>query len=203
MSKINLSNNTYWFGTNPQNYAVELTLPVALSSLTRVITIKEATGYISSLIYLKSAVGDSIEVRGNNSIAISTLQSITLQSVSSSYWSFVSFYSNVPYETTKSPAGAAIVYPSEQKSSVNIDLRSNRKIVTLPNTYHNSTGNLFMTIKDIYGSASTNALFVSTPQDMYFEGGAYLYSTIRLTSSFTSIDLMANSNRYSILNRYP
>lgn len=203
MSIINTGayNNTYWFHSNLETSGSVLVLPKTTSTLSQIITIKESSGYISSILYLSTAFGDRIE--GNNSVVIlSTLQSCSLQSISSSVWSALSFYSNVRF-ISGNPVGATIVNASDKYSSYNVDLRTQSKIVVLPNTYMTSTGNLFVTVKDLYGSASTNNLFLSTPNNMFIEGGNFTYSTIMLTSSFASLELLANSNRYSVLNSYP
>jgi hypothetical protein len=203
MQTINLSNNTYWFSLNSiSSIPTTLLLPPSSNSINQIFTVKEASGRSNALCYISTSADDYIEGLTYR-ITLNTLESITLQCISTSYWSALNFYSNINYQTSIPPTGATIVNATQNNSLCLVDLRTTSKVVVLPNTYTTSSGNMLFTIKDNYGSASTNTLFLSTPSGMYFEGGNYLFSTIRLTSTFTSIDFMANLNRYSILQSYP
>ena len=113
----------------------------------------------------------------------------------------MSFYSNPSYQT-KITGTPTVVNASGTNSFDLVDLRTQSKVVQLPNTFSTIGTTLFLTVKDQYGSASTNALYLSTPSSMFFDGSS-MYSTLKLTSSFASIDLLASSNIYSILNLYP
>lgn len=203
MTTINLSNITYWFNlTSLSTIPTTLVLPNSSASIGTIFTVKEASGRSNALCYISTNANDYIEGLSYR-ITLNTLESVTLQCISTTYWSGLNYYSNINYETSIPPTGATIVNATDTNTLCLVDLRTTSKVVVFPNTYSASSGNLLLTIKDHYGSASTNNLFLSTPSGMYFEGGNYLFSTIRLTSSFASIDCMANANRYSILQSYP
>ena len=176
-------------------------LPAVSTCLTKVITIKESTANsLNSLAVLTTGL-DTIDSATNLIISLSTLQAVTLQSYTSTLWTVLSFYSNPSYQTTIQGT-PTVVNASGSNSLATVDLRTQSKLVQLPNTFSTLGTTLFLTIKDLYGSASTNALYLSTPSSMFFEG-SLMYSTLKLTSSFASIDLLASSNIYSILNLYP
>ena len=176
-------------------------LPSVSSCYTKIITIKESTANTSNTLLIAATNPDIIDYNSNNALYLSTLQTITLQSYTSTLWTVLSFYSNPSYQTriTGTPT---VVNASGSNSLALVDLRTQSKVVQLPNTFSTIGTTLFLTVKDQYGSASTNALYLSTPSSMFFEGSS-MYSTLKLTSSFGSIDLLASSNIYSILNLYP
>ena len=91
-------------------------------------------------------------------------------------------------------------------SQVFVDLRTQSKTVVLPRiqTLANiSSSALYMTIKDAYGWAGTSTLYVSTSYPDRLEMST-INNSIKLTSNFASIDLVANSilSKWNILNFY-
>ena len=174
-------------------------LPVASTCFTKIFTIKESSANSTNYLAVISSDFDTIDGPSNFVVNLSTLQSITLQSYTSTLWTTLSVYTNPPYETTITGT-PTVVNASGSNSLTLVDLRAESKVVQLPNTFSTIGTTLFVTVKDLYGSASTNALYLSTPSSMFFERN---YSTLKLTSSFTSMDLLASSNTYSILNLYP
>lgn len=174
-------------------------LPEASSCLTKLITIKETSANSSNLLSV-STNGISF-LDGYTLLKLSTLQCVTVQSYTDTLWTTLSYYSNPPYQTTITGT-PTVVNASGSNSLLLVDVSTKSKLVQLPNTFSTPGTTLFLTIKDYFGSASTNALYLSTPSSMFFEGSS-MYSTLKLTSTFTSIDLLASSNIYSILNLYP
>jgi len=200
MSEVYLSNyNNSYFMVAGSTQTKIVYLPVASTCFGKIFTIKESSANSSNFLAVISSDFDTIDGGSNFIVNLSTLQSITLQSYTSTLWTTLSVYTNPPYETTITGT-PTVVNASGSNSLTLVDLRGGSKVVQLPNTFSTIGTTLFLTIKDQYGSASTNALYLSTPSSMFFERN---YSTLKLTSSFTSMDLLASSNTYSILNLYP
>jgi len=177
-------------------------LPAVSTCLTKIITIKESSSNPNNSLIISRSGFDNIDLPGvGYSINLSSFESVTLQSYTSTLWTTLGFYSNPPQQTiiTGTPT---VVNASGSNSLALVDLRTQSKLVQLPNTFSTIGTTLFLTVKDQYGSASTNALYISTPSSMFFEGTS-IYSTLKFTSSFASIDFLASSNTYSILNMYP
>ena len=200
MTSVYLSNyNNSYFMVTGSTQTKLVYLPVASTCFTKIFTIKESSANSTNYLAVISSDFDTIDGPSNFVVNLSTLQSITLQSYTSTLWTTLSVYTNPPYETTITGT-PTVVNASGSNSLTLVDLRAESKVVQLPNTFSTIGTTLFVTVKDLYGSASTNALYLSTPSSMFFEG---TYSTLKLTSSFTSMDLLASSNTYSILNLYP
>lgn len=200
MASVYLSNyNNSYFMVTGSTQTKLVYLPVASTCFTKIFTIKESSANSTNYLAVISSDFDTIDGPSNFVVNLSTLQSITLQSYTSTLWTTLSVYTNPPYETTITGT-PTVVNASGSNSLTLVDLRAESKVVQLPNTFSTIGTTLFVTVKDLYGSASTNALYLSTPSSMFFEG---TYSTLKLTSSFTSMDLLASSNTYSILNLYP
>ena len=200
MTSVYLSNyNNSYFMVTGSTQSKLVFLPVVSTCFTKVLTIKETSGNSSNGISIVASDFDTMDGPLNFVINLSTLQSVTLQSYTSTLWTTLSIYSNPPYETTITGT-PTVVNASGSNSLALVDLTTESKVVQLPNTFSTIGTTLLLTVKDLYGSASTNALYLSTPSSMFFEG---IYSTLKLTSSFTSMDLLASSNIYSILNLYP
>jgi hypothetical protein len=174
-------------------------LPVVSTCFGKIVTVKESSANSNNRLAVVSSDFDTIDGPLNFVVNLSSLQSVTLQSYTSTLWTTLSVYNNPIYETTITGT-PTVVNASGSNSLTLVDLRAGSKVVQLPNTFSTIGTTLFVTIKDLYGSASTNALYLSTPSSMFFERN---YSTLKLTSSFTSMELLASSNTYSILNLYP
>jgi len=200
MTSVYLSNyNNSYFMVTGSTQTKLIYLPVASTCFGKIFTIKESSANSSNRLTVISSDFDTIDGDTNFVVNLSSLQSVTLQSYRSTLWTTLSVYNNAPYETTITGT-PTVVNASGSNSLTLVDLRGGSKVVQLPNTFSTIGTTLFVTIKDLYGSASTNALYLSTPSSMFFERN---YSTLKLTSTFTSMDLLASSNTYSILNLYP
>ena len=200
MASVYLSsyNNSYFMVTGSTQSKL-VYLPVVSTCFTKIFTIKEKSANSSNGIAVVASDFDTMDGPLNFVVNLSTLQSVTLQSYTSTLWTTLSIYSNPPYETTITGT-PTVVNASGSNSLALVDLTTESKVVQLPNTFSTIGTTLLLTVKDLYGSASTNALYLSTPSSMFFDG---IYSTLKLTSSFVSMDLLASSNIYSILNLYP
>jgi len=201
MTSVYLSNynNSYFLiaGSTQQKVVY---LPSVSSCLTKVITVKESTATTGNTLTVVTSGVDTIDGPTNIVVSLNPSQSVTLQSYTSTLWTALSFYSNPSYQTTITGT-PTVVNTSGSNSLALVDVRTQSKLVQLPNTFSSIGTTLFLTVKDQYGSASTNALYISTPSSMFFEGASS--NILKLTSSFASIDLLASSNIYSILNLYP
>jgi hypothetical protein len=176
-------------------------LPSVSSCLTKLITIKELSVNTSNSLSINTVGLDIIDLPSVSTIGLSRYQAVTLQSFTSTVWTIIGSYSNPTHQTviTGTPT---VVNASGSNSLALMDLRTASKVIQLPNTFSTIGTNLFLTVKDQYGFAGTNAMYLSTPSSMFFEGSS-MYSTLKLTTNFASIDLLASSNIYSILNLYP
>lgn len=200
MTSVYLSNyNNSYFMITGSTQSKLVYLPVVSTCFGKIVTVKESSANSNNRLAVVSSDFDTIDGPLNFVVNLSSLQSVTLQSYTSTLWTTLSVYNNPIYETTITGT-PTVVNASGSNSLTLVDLRAGSKVVQLPNTFSTIGTTLFVTIKDLYGSASTNALYLSTPSSMFFERN---YSTLKLTSSFTSMELLASSNTYSILNLYP
>jgi hypothetical protein len=201
MTSVYLSNynNSYFLVAGSTQQKV-VYLPSVSSCLTKLITVKESTATTGNTVTVTTSGVDTIDGPTNIVVSLNPGQSVTLQSYTSTLWTALSFYSNPSYQTTITGT-PTVVNASGSNSLALVDVRAQSKLVQLPNTFSSIGTTLFLTVKDQYGSASTNALYISTPSSMFFEGSSS--NILKLTSSFASIDLLASSNIYSILNLYP
>lgn len=201
MTSVYLSNynNSYFLiaGSTQQKIVY---LPPVSTCLNKVITIKESSSNPLNTLSIVTTGYDIIEWPQISSFILSSFQSITLQAYRSTLWTTLMYYTNPPY--LSSVGNTTVVNVSSSNSLAFVDLRTESKLLQLPNTFSTIGTTYFLTVKDLYGSASTNSLYLSTPSSMFFESSS-MYSSIKLTSSFTSIELLASSNTYSILNKYP
>ena len=176
-------------------------LPSVSSCLTKIITIKELSVNLLTSLSINTVGLDIIDFPLISTIGLLKYQSVTLQSFTSTLWTVIGSYSNPAYQTIISGT-PTVVNASGSNSLALVDVRTQSKLVQLPNTFSTIGTSLFLTVKDQYGYAGTNAMYISTPSSMFFEGSS-MYSTLKLTTNFASIDLLASSNIYSILNLYP
>jgi hypothetical protein len=92
------------------------------------------------------------------------------------------------------------------KSQLFVDLRSQSKTLVLPlirDIAPISTLMPFFTIKDVYGSSATNALFLSTTGNNRIENNTVSNAT-KIDSNYAALDLLPNgeANVWHILNYY-
>ena len=202
MTSVYLSNyNNSYFMIAGSTQTKTVYLPSVSSCLTKVITIKELSSYSPNSLSVNTVGLDIIDLPSVSRIGLLNYQSVTLQSFTSTLWTVIGAYSNPTYQTIISGT-PTVVNASGSNSLSLVDLRTTSKLIQLPNTFSTIGTNLFLTVKDQYGYAETNAMYLSTPSSMFFEGSS-MYSTLKLTTNFASIDLLASSNIYSILNLYP
>lgn len=111
------------------------------------------------------------------------------------------------FSTQQLPGPASlIVNPTMTTSQLFVDLRAQSKTLVLPPISElTPTGSTapFYTIKDIYGNAATNSLFIST------SGGATLENptvsnSVKINSNYAALDILPNAttNTWHILNYY-
>lgn len=182
--------------------------PIYPSTIGRVVYFKEASEYPGVPIFTLSTSDTSL-VEASTTIGISRHQALTLQATVSSstyYWSILNGYrGNIVFSTQQLPTVSAPVYVSSV-SQVFVDLRTQSKVVVLPKIdtiAQTSSSALFMTIKDTYGRAGTNAFFVSTTYPDTLEMSS-INNSLRINSNYASIDLVANQSlkKWNIVNFY-
>ena len=179
------------------------------STIGRIIYFKEASEYPGVPIYTISSLAGGNPIESSTILGLANHEAVTLQATQSSttsYWSILNGYrGNSVFSTQQLPVQSVPVYVSSV-SQVFVDLRTQSKTVVLPRiqTLANiSSSALYMTIKDAYGWAGTSSLYVSTSYPDKLEMST-INNSIKLTSNFTSIDLVANSilSKWNILNFY-
>lgn len=106
--------------------------------------------------------------------------------------------------TTFPPGGTTEVSPTINSSTVLLDLTSGSKVVVLPKisgTSADSNQSLFLSIKDVNGSANTNNFYISSV------GGDFIdrFASISISDSYGCIELAADPalNKWYILNYFP
>ena len=179
------------------------------STIGRIIYFKEASEYPGVPIYTISSLAGGSLIESSTILGVANHTAVTLQATQSSttsYWSILNGYrGNAVFSTQQLPIQSVPVYVSSV-SQVFVDLRTQSKTVVLPRiqTLANiSSSALYMTIKDAYGWAGTSTLYVSTSYPDRLEMST-INNSIKLTSNFASIDLVANSilSKWNILNFY-
>ena len=111
------------------------------------------------------------------------------------------------FSTLQAPSNSLIVNPTMNNSQLFVDLRAQSKTIVLPkisNLVATSTLVPFYTIKDLYGNAQANSLFLSTSAgDILESPDTCLYAT-RINCNYASIDILPNgtNNTWHILNYY-
>jgi hypothetical protein len=182
--------------------------PLYSSTIGRVVYFKEASEYPGVPIFTLSTSGTSL-VEASTTIGVSRYQALALQatvSSSTSYWSIVNGYlGKRVFSTQTLNINSVPVYVSSV-SQVFVDLRTQSKVVVLPKIEtisQTSSSALFMTVKDTYGWANTNPLYVSTTYPDTLEMSS-INNSLRINSNFGSIDLVANAplRKWNIVNFY-
>jgi hypothetical protein len=178
------------------------------STIGRVVYLKEASEFPGVPIFtVSSAANQSIET--STTLGISRHQAIALQATVSSsqyYWSVLGGYLGlVSFSTQQLPVQSVPIHVSTA-SQLFVDLRTQSKTVVLPRIQtlsQTSSSALYMTIKDAYGWASTSTMYVSSSYPDTLEVSS-INNSIRLTSNFASIDMIANPvlQKWNIVNYY-
>jgi hypothetical protein len=111
---------------------------------------------------------------------------------------------NATYAYTDNPtAGAQAVSVSGSSSFLFVDLRTQSKAILLPSIEslsETSSNSSYFVLKDSYGNANLNPLFISTTGGARIDANAN--TTIRIINNFACIELVANKeqNNWLVLN---
>jgi hypothetical protein len=191
----------------------QLVLPFGveiLSGLGRVLYLKEAAESEGSPVFSVATVPQMF-VQNSTILYLNSNEALTLQYFSSLNYGILGGYPGVStfatcLQSNADPTGAQIVNPSLQTSTWLVDLRTQSKALVLPpiaSIGSNVSQAPFYTVKDIYGNAATNNLFISSSVDNILEHRSTL-GCIRINQNYASIDLAANRflNKWHILNYY-
>lgn len=207
----NISYLSVYTNTGSFLYKNILIPEVSPSTIGRIVYMKEASEFPGVPIFVVSSASISSPLETSTTLGVSRHQAITLQgtlSSSTTYWSLLNGYLGNPvFSTQQLPVQSVPVYASSA-SQFFVDLRTQSKTVVLPNIQtisqtQNPNACLYMTIKDVYGWASTSTLYVSTTYPDTLEMSS-INNAIRINSNFASIDLVANPmlSKWNILNFY-
>jgi hypothetical protein len=175
----------------------------------RILYIKEAAEGEGAPVF--SVFPNQMTIQNSTILYLNSNEAITLQYFSTNSYGLLGGYPGVStfltcLQSNADPTGAQIVDPSLHTSSWFVDLQTQSKVIVLPpigSIGSNLTHAPFYTIKDIYGTAATNNLFISSSVDNILEHRSTL-GCIRINQNYASIDIAANRvlNKWHILNYY-
>lgn len=182
---------------------------VTISTLGRVVYMKEASEFPGVPIFTISSSTSNAFIETSTTLALSGHEAVTLQGILSNstyYWSLLNGYLGNPvFSTQQLPVQSVPVHVSTA-SQMFVDLRRQSKTIVLPRIQtisQTDTSALYMTIKDAYGFASTSTLFISSSFPDVLEMSS-INNAISINRNFASIDLIANPqlSKWNILNFY-
>lgn len=181
------------------------TLPYTISSLGRVVYLKEAAEIPGPSVFAISTLS-STTILGSTLLYLNSNESLTLQSVSTNLWGVLGGYGGTAvFSTQILPVNSVIVNPTMNSSQLFVDLRTQSKTIVLPpiQTITSASASPFYTIKDVYGYASTSTLYISCSVNNTLERSS-INNALRINQNFASIDLAANAfqQKWHILNYY-
>lgn len=197
---------TNYSSTASVNYK-NVILPYTVSSLSRVVYFKEASEIPGPSVFsIQPSTGTFIQ--NSTLLYLNSNEAITLQCVSTGFWSVLGAYNGVSTFSTQvlpNPSSRAI-HMSTVRSYMFVDLQTESKTIVLPRIRDIiSVSSLcpLITIKDVYGYANTNTLFISSSSNDTFERSS-IQNSIGITQNFASIDLAGNGflSKWHILNYY-
>lgn len=186
-----------------------MVLPLAEFNSGRVLVFKEASEIPGPSVF-------AIRPGSGNLLLESTMlflhsnESVTLQASTDggfNSWGILAGYSGVStFSTQVEPVASQIVNPAMTMSHLFVDLRTQSKTIVLPPiaTLVTTDSHIpFYTIKDTYGMANTNTLYISTSSNDRLERSS-IHNSIGITQAYASIDLAANraEQKWNILNYY-
>lgn len=197
---------TNYSSTASLNYK-NVILPYTVSSLSRVVYFKEASEVPGPPVFtIQPSTGTTI--LNSTLLYLNKNEAITLQCVSTGFWSVLGIYNGISTFSTQvlpDPASRAI-HMSTVRSYMFVDLQTESKTIVLPKISDiTSVSSLcpLITIKDVYGYANTNTMFISSSSNDTLERSS-IHNSIGITQNFASIDLAGNGflSKWHILNYY-
>jgi len=184
-------------------------LPLAQCNSGRVLIFKEASEIPGPSVF-------AIRPGSGNLILESTMlflhsnESVTLQASTgggSNSWGILAGYSGVSsFSTQVEPVASQIINPAMTMSQLFVDLRTQSKTIVLPTIatlFTDDSQVPIYTIKDTYGMANMNTLYISTSYNDTLERSS-IHNSIGITQAYASIDLAASraEHKWHILNYY-
>lgn len=182
------------------------TLPYTISSIGRVVYLKEAAEIPGPSIFGLSTLSNT-SILGSTLLYLNSNQSLTLQCFSTNTWGILGGYEGASMFSTQTlPVNSVIVNPSMNSSQLFVDLRTQSKTIVLPpiqTITSLSSMSPFYTIKDVYGYASMSTLYISCSATNTLERSS-IHNALSITKDFASLDLVANAFqlKWHILNYY-
>jgi hypothetical protein len=182
-------------------------LPYTPSTLSRVVYFKEASESPGPSVFsIQPSTGTTIQ--NSTLVYLNNNEAITLQCVSTGFWSILGSYNGISTFSTQvlpSPSSRTVTI-SSLKSYIFVDLQTESKTLVLPKISELisvSSFCPFLTIKDIYGYANTNPLYISSSSNDTFERSS-IQNAICITENYASIELAGNGflSKWHILNYY-
>jgi hypothetical protein len=197
---------TNYISTASINYK-NVILPYTPSTLSRVVYFKEAAESPGPSVFsIQPSTGTTIQ--NSTLLYLNSNEAVTLQCVSTGFWSVLGLYGGANVFSAQGLPGGTTrpVHMSTMRSYIFVDLQTESKAIVLPKISDIiSISSLcpLITIKDIYGYANTNNLYISSSSNDTFEN-ATIQNSIRIFNNYASIDLAGNGflSKWHILNYY-
>ena len=174
-------------------------------STARMIYLKETTGLVECFFTVSAPTG-TVMYPSTHQLDVVASQCLILQETPTNSYNLLNGYPGITVFSTMEtvPLTATPVLTDGSKSILFVDLQTESKVVLLPpivSLSAQSTISPYFLIKDIYGSAYTNPLFLSTVGGASIDG---LGKSIGLHYNYASIELAGDValNRWHILNYY-
>ena len=171
----------------------------------RVVYIKGTSGSAPTLLDFSINCSTGVIIYpGFENRSVQPYHCVTLLESPTNTYNLINYYNAAVTSYAEAEAPTVAVPISGDKSFVFVDLQTQSKAILLPSitslTASGTEAPYFM-IKDSYGSAGINNLYVSTTASASIEG---LGNSIRLQVSYCAIELVGdkNLNRWHIINFY-
>jgi hypothetical protein len=177
-------------------------IPYTISTLGRIVYFKEASEYPGPSVFAISSL-----IQNSTMVYLQSNEALTLQCFSTNTWGILGGYPGVSsFSTQVLPDSSQIINLSSLQSHMFVDLRTQSKTVVLPpiRSITPALSNIpVITIKDSYGKANLNPLYISCSVNDTLERSS-INNAIGITQNYASIDLGANlfQKKWHILNYY-
>ena len=171
----------------------------------RIVYIKGTSGSAPTLLDFSINCSTGVTIfPGFTNRSVQPYHCVTLLENPTNTYNLLNYYNGSVVDYAEPDVTSVAVPISGDKSFLFVDLQTQSKAILLPSinslTMSNTQSPYFM-IKDNYGYAGTNNLYVSTTASASIEG---LGNSIRLQANYCAIELVGdkNLNRWHIVNFY-
>lgn len=171
----------------------------------RIVYIKGTAGDAPSLLDFSINCSTGVTIfPGFTNRSVQPYHCVTLLESPTNTYNLLNYYNGSITDYVQPDVTSVAVPITGDKSLLFVDLQTESKAILLPSIQSltmSGTQSPYFMIKDSYGYAATNNLYISTTASASIEG---LGNSIRLQASYTAIELVGdkNLNRWHIVNFY-